>query len=133
MSNNSLQFTRPLSIVMILVSGFCIAGKNWLIKKGIDHEVVVIGNLILYIVSMAAYLISSRALRSSNPQAFVRAMYVSFMVKFFVVVIAAFIYIMMTRKNVNKPALGICAVLYIIYTVIETKALTRLLKQKKNA
>jgi hypothetical protein len=133
MSNNSLQFTRPLSIVMIIVSGFCITGKNWLIKKGIDYEVVVIGNLILYIVSMAAYLISSRAMRSSNPQAFVRAMYLSFMVKFFVVVITAFIYIMMTRKNVNKPALGICAVLYIIYTVIETKALTRLLKQKKNA
>ena len=133
MSNNSLQFTRPLSIVMIIISGFCIAGKNWLIKKGIDYEVVVIGNLVLYVVSMAAYLISSRAMRSSNPQSFVRAMYGSFMVKFFVVIIAAFVYIMLTKKNVNKPALGVCAVLYIIYTVIETKALTRLLKQKKNA
>lgn len=133
MSNNSLQFTRPLSIVMIIISGFCIAGKNWLIKKGIDYEVVVIGNLVLYVVSMTAYLISSRAMRSSNPQSFVRAMYGSFMVKFFVVIIAAFVYIMLTKKNVNKPALGVCAVLYIIYTVIETKALTRLLKQKKNA
>ena len=85
------------------------------------------------LVSLFAFLISNRALNASNPQAFVRAMYGSFMIKFFVVIIAAFIYIMQVKKNVSKPTLGIWAVLYIIYTVIETKALTRLLKQKKHA
>jgi hypothetical protein len=48
------------------------------------------------------------------------------------VIIAAFIYIMLAKKNVNKPALGVCAGLYIIYTVLETTRLTRLLRTKKN-
>ena len=53
--------------------------------------------------------------------------------KFFVVAIAAFIYIMVTKKNVNKPALFFCMGLYIVYTFFEVSSLLRVLKQKKNA
>jgi hypothetical protein len=49
------------------------------------------------------------------------------------VAIVAFIYIMTVKKNLSKPSLAACGILYIVYTFLETKALTRLLKQKKNA
>ena len=52
------------------------------------------------------------------------------MIKFFVCLIAAFIYFMLAKKNVNKPALIICMGLYIVYTVLEVAALQKLLKQK---
>jgi len=133
MNKTTLQLIRPLTTVIVITGAVSVFAKNWLAKNGIDYQVLLAGNLLLYFVSLFAFLISNRALNASNPQAFVRAMYGSFMIKFFVVIIAAFIYIMQVKKNVSKPTLGIWAVLYIIYTVIETKALTRLLKQKKHA
>jgi hypothetical protein len=74
-----------------------------------------------------------RSLNSSNPQSFVRAMYGSFILKFFVLVIAAFAYIMLAKKDVNKQALFTCMGLYLIFTFIEISALTKKMKQKKNA
>jgi len=133
MNKQRLSFIGPLVFVFAFITAFCLTGRSWLANYGLDADVIIIGNLVLFAVSLAAFLISSNSFRSSNPQSFVRAMYGSFMVKFFVVAIAAFIYIMMAKKNVSKPSLAACAVLYIIYTVLETRALTRLLKQKKNA
>lgn len=133
MNKNLFQFIRPLIFVFVLLTALFIAANDWLIKKEVSQDVLIGGNLILFIVSLTAFFITAKALRSSNPQAFVRAMYGSFIIKFFVLAIAAFIYIMMAKKNVNKPALVACAGLYIIYTGMETRALMKLLKQKKDA
>ncbi len=132
MNKTALQPIRPLFFVFIFVNVFALTGKRWMTGQGIHPEVLVIGNLLLFLVSLAAYLLTFRSLNSSNPQAFVRAMYGSFMIKFFLIAIAAFTYIMVAKENVNKPALLVCGVLYIIYTAVEIKALLQLLKQKKN-
>lgn len=133
MNNKPLAFIRPLIFVFTFIMAFSITGKSWLEKNGVDQLVLIGGNLLLFIVSLTAFFITFKALKSANPQAFVRAMYGSFMIKFFLIVVAAFIYIMIAKKEVNKPALVICGGLYIIYTAIETRALMKLLKQKKNA
>jgi hypothetical protein len=133
MSNATLQPIRPLFLIFVFLSAFFITGKSWLLKQGIQPEVAIVGNLILFAVSLTAFFITKKSFASSNGNAFVRAMYGSFMLKFFVLVIAAFIYIMIAKKNVNKPGLVLCAALYFIYTVIETRALMKMLKQNKNA
>lgn len=133
MNNKPLAFIRPLIFVFTFIMAFSITGKSWLEKNGVDQLVLIGGNLLLFVVSLTAFFITFKALKSANPQAFVRAMYGSFMIKFFLIVVAAFIYIMIAKKEVNKPALIICGGLYIIYTAIETRALMKLLKQKKNA
>ncbi len=133
MNKDLLRLLRPLLIIFILINAFAITGNNWLEKNSVDQSVLIAGNLLLFLVSLTAFLITYRSLRSSNPQAFVRAMYGSFMIKFFLIAIVAFVYIMIARKNVNKPGLIACGVLYIVYTVLETGALMKLLKQRKNA
>ena len=133
MNRNQYRDFRPVLFIFVFVTAFCITGKEWLAKKGISQDVLVIGNLLLFAVSLATFLLNLRSMRSSNPQSAVRAMYGSFMIKFFVLAIAAFIYIMLAKKNVNKPGLIICAGLYILYTFFETKSLMRLAKQKKDA
>jgi hypothetical protein len=127
-----LSSVRPLVYVFAFVTAFCLAGKSALAKNHIDSWVVIGGNAVLFFVSLFAFFITASAMRSSNPQAFVRAMYGSFMVKFFVVIIAAFVYIMIVKKDVSKISLGVCGLLYIIYTILETRGLNRLLKQHKN-
>jgi hypothetical protein len=133
MNQNSMASLRPMILVFILLNAFFIAGKNMLARWGVDQSVVIVGNLILFVVSLASFLLTRRSLASANPNAFVRAMYGSFMIKFFVCAIAAFAYIIAVKKEVNKPALIVCMGLYIVYTAIEVSALTKLLKRRKNA
>ena len=132
MKNNN-RLLLPFVILFIILNGFFISGKTWLAGKGINQEVLIAGNLILAIATVLSFWISYRAYQSSNPNASVRSLYGSFMVKFFLIIIAAFVYILFAKKNVNKPALIICAALYIVYTYMEVSVLTKLLKQKKNA
>jgi len=133
MNKSPLQHLKPILFIFVFITAFCITGKSWLAKHGIQQDVLLAGNFILFAVSILAYYVNHRSLKSTNPQASVRAMYGSFMIKFFVLAITAFIYIMMAKKNVNKPGLIICAGLYILYTVFETRALLKLLKQKKQS
>ncbi|MFN8292081.1 MAG: hypothetical protein U0U70_17640 [Chitinophagaceae bacterium] len=133
MNKSASKLIRPVLFIFVFVTAFAITGKRWLEKEGISQEVVIVGNLILFAVSMAAWYINIRSFRSSNPQSSVRAMYGSFLIKFFVIALAAVIYIMMARKNVNKPALMICAGLYVLYAGIETSALMKMAKLKKDA
>jgi hypothetical protein len=120
-------------LVFVLLNVFFLTGKDWLLKKGIDQDVLIIGNLILFIVTLVTFLITYRSLKAKNPNVFVRAMYGGFIIKFFIIAIAAFAYIMSTKKQVNKPALFACMGLYIVYTFFEVRSLFRTLKQSKNA
>lgn len=133
MNKAALQPIRPLILVFIVVSVFGIIGKDWLLKNGISQDLLIYGNLLLFGVTFGAYYINTRSLRSANPSAPVRGMYAGFMIKFFLIALAAFIYIMMAKKQVNKPGLIILAGLYIVYTALETKALMQLANAKKNA
>jgi len=133
MNRTSLRLLRPMILLFILLNAFFLAGKTWIINKGADQEVLIIGNLLLFFVSVITFLITYRSLQASNPNVFVRAMYGGFIIKFFAVAVAAFIYIMITKKNVNRPALFSCMLLYTVYTFIEVKTLLGILKQKKNA
>jgi len=133
MSNSSFRDFRPVLFLFTFVTVFCISGRSWLEKQGIDSAVVIVGNVLLFAVSLAASLLNTRSLQSSNPQSSVRAMYGGFMIRFFVLAIAAFIYIMMEKKQVNKAGLMICAGLYVLYSGFETRALLRMSKQNRDA
>lgn len=129
---NSLRPLWPSIAIFLLVTIVCVAfrqeGSTW----GWNFDVLLAGNLVVFIATLLSYLLLKRSLYAKNPQAFVRAMYGSFMVKFFIIVIAAFVYIMMEKKNVNKPALFTSLGLYFIYMFIEISVLTRLMRAKKH-
>lgn len=133
MRENKLKPIRPAIILFVALSGFFVAGKNLLNKWGFDQDVLIVGNVILFVITLLSYLISLRGFNTTNAQAVVRSVYGSVLMKFFVCIIAAFAYIMITKKNVNKPALFACMGLYLIYSFIEVSVLTKLSKQKKNA
>jgi hypothetical protein len=121
----------PFVLLFVILNCFFIAGKNLLIKYGTDQEVLIAGNLVLFLATALSFFVYLRSLNSVNTNASIRGMYGSFMIKFFVCLIAAFAYMLAAKKNVNKPALIICMGLYIVYTVIEVSSLQKLLKQKK--
>lgn len=121
----------PLLFLFILLNAFFLTAKDFLLKQGINQEVLIGGNLILFVATALSFYISYRSIRSTNPHASVRSLYGSFMIKFFIIVIAAFVYILTAKKNLNKPALFISMGLYLVYTVVEVASLQKLLRQKK--
>jgi len=127
---------RPfLSIVIlfIVLNAFFVTGKGLLDKWSVDQAVLIVGNLILFVITAISFFISVRGLKNPNPHAFVRSVYGSVMIKFFVFAIAAFIYIQSAKAAVNKPALIVCMGLYLVYTFLEVSVLTKLLRKKADA
>jgi hypothetical protein len=119
----------PIVFFFIITTGFFVSTKKLFERYEIDQEVVIIGNLVLFAVTFLSFLIGKKTFDSSNPQAFVRGIILGTMLKLLICAVAAFVYIMMFRENLNKMALVICMVLYIIYTFIEVTALKKLLKE----
>ncbi len=111
-----------LTSLIFLLSKFLFPGK------AVNYNVLIYGNLLLFIVSWISVRMSTRAVVHKNVQVFLRLVYGSFLMKFFVLAIAAFVYISIFKKEVNKAALFGCFGLYIIYTCIEVRSV---LKQSK--
>jgi len=133
MGKNKLKGFLPVILVFIALTGFFVSGKNMLQKWNADQDVLIIGNALLFIITLISFLLAQRGLKNPNPHAFVRSVYMSVMLKLFACIIAAFIYISLNRSNLNKTALFICMGLYLVYTFLEVSSLMKLLKQKKNA
>ena len=122
----------PVVIFFIALNGFFISGKNMLQRWNTDRDVLIIGNLLLFLITLSSFLLAQRGLKNPNPYAFVRSIYASVMIKLFVCIIAAAVYIAMYKTNLNKPALFICMGLYLVYTFMEVAVLMKLLKLKKH-
>lgn len=122
----------PLVLFFLALNGFFIAGDAMLRRWGADRDVLIIGNVLLFAITLVSFLVSSRGLRSTNTHAFIRSVYGSIMLKLFLCIIAAFIYIAVYQKNLNKPALFTLMGLYLVYTFMEVSILMKLLKQKPN-
>ena len=123
----------PILIIFTALNAFFISGKNLLGRWNADQDVLIVGNTFLLIITLLSYLLAKRGLSNPNPHAFVRAVYGSIMLKLFVCVIAAAIYIAIYKKDINKPAFFTLMGLYLVYTFLEVSVLTKALKQQKNA
>ena len=120
----------PIIFLFLVTSVLFVSSGKFLERKGFDPEVLLLGNLILFVVTALSFIIGKRSLASSNPQAFIRGIMMSTFLKLFICVIAAFIYIMTFRNSLNKPSLIACMILYIIYTFAEVAVLKKLLREK---
>jgi uncharacterized membrane protein YvlD (DUF360 family) len=128
-----LKNFRPTIIIFIILSAFFISGKAFLEKKGFNQDVLLVGNLFLFAVTALSFWMMANGMKTKNTSAFLRGVYGGIMLKLFSCLIAAFVYIMTMKKEVNKPGLFLCMGLYIVYTFIEVKALMKLSSSKKDA
>ncbi|MBD0367416.1 MAG: hypothetical protein ICV53_15115, partial [Flavisolibacter sp.] len=119
--------------LFILLNAFFIAGRNLLERWNADVDVLIIGNILLFTITLTSIFIARKGLRQNNSYVFLRSVYGSIMLKLFLCIIAAFIYIATFRKDLNKPALFTLMGLYLVYTFIEVSLLTKTLKQNTNA
>ena len=119
-SGNKALFTV---IYFFLLVNVCLFALQWFLPmSGINYKVLRLGNLLLFIVGCISVQMTVKALTDKNTQVFLKMIYGSFLLKFFAFALAAFIYISIFKKEVNKPALFGCLGLYVLYTIIEVRS-----------
>jgi len=132
MSKEIRRLFVPVVLLFIILNAFFLIGKNWLQKYGFSQNVLMMGNLILFLVTVISLYFHVKGFLHKNIQVFFRSVYGALMVKMLVCAAAVVIYALLSKPNLNKPALYICMALYFVYSFIEVRMLFRLLKQKKN-
>lgn len=133
MNKQALRNFFPAIMVFLVLNSVFLAIMKSLDGWGFDYTVLVVGNLLVFGISLLSYWMAVRGLTTKNSHAFFRWVYGSVMIKLFLLAGVAFVYIMMNRQGVNKPGLFFCMGLYIVYTFIEVSALMKVNKQKTNA
>ena len=122
----------PIILVYVLTTALFITGKRWATNWNVDTDILIIGNTVLVLATLVSFFLYQRSLSNNQPQAFLRYIYSGMFLKMIICLFAAFIYIAIAKKGVNKPALFGCMFLYFVYTFIEVSILLRLSKHQKN-
>ena len=117
-------------LLFIVLNAIFIASRGMLERWGASQNVLIGGNLLIFGLTFFSFVLAERGLQNKNPHAFVRAVYSSVLLKLFIGIIAAFVYIAIEKKNLNKPGLFTVMGLYLVYTFLEVRVLTRMLKKK---
>ena len=123
----------PILVIFTISSGLLVAFPALFTKMKVDTNVMLVGNLILFIATLISFYFYYRSLRNNRVAVFLRLIYGAMFIKMMICLVTAFIYIMVTGKNVNKGAIFGCMSLYLVYTFIEVAVLMKLSKQNKNA
>jgi Ni/Fe-hydrogenase subunit HybB-like protein len=118
--------TRPLWIVFVLVTGMLALSWKLLPSKNINPWVVFTANALLLGVSLLNIAYHRASLKKKNPQAVLRSVMASTMVKLFVLAALAMIYLLAAGSNRSVYAVILSMGLYIIYSWMETKILLQL-------
>ncbi len=128
---NTKVFTSIIILFFALAAVFSLL---WIFDKnsGVDYRVLMGGNLLLFFIGIVSLKMNTGAMKHQNTQGFLRLVYGAFLLKFFLIAIAAFIYIAIFKKGVNKPGLFGCFGLYFIYTFTEMRSVLKMSK-KPNA
>ena len=133
MTRNKRRPFFPIAVLFLAFNALFISGRNWLNKLNTDRDVLIVGNLILFVATILSFFLYTRALKNDKPHKFLKYIYGGMFLKMLICLIAAFIYIASYGQNVNKPAIFGCMFLYFVYTFVEVSILLRLSKQQKNA
>jgi len=129
MSNGSdRKIYLPVLYLFLGLSALFLLLQLVLPGTAVDYRVLITGNLLLFLVGWISLRMNVKAMKHQNVQVFLRLVYSSFLLKFFVLAICAFIYIFLFKKQINKPGLFGCFGLYFIYTFLEVRSV---MKQSK--
>ena len=129
---NLKKDTIVLLIIFIVINAVVLILNNlqmWV--PLIDYTVVLVANLLLFILTFISYLVHIKAVNNNNPYAFVRGVMMMMVVKLFVLGAAVVAYLYLFKETKNIPALLVGLLLYIIYSVIDVRAATKLSKHTK--
>lgn len=121
-------FIKPV-IVFISTSLLCLLLNSTLSAWKIDPLVIMGANLLLLIMSVIIISAMLKAMKNSNPNVFIRTVMGGTFIKLLILASAALIYIFVAGENRSVYGVVASLLLYVIYTVVETKTILQLNKK----
>jgi hypothetical protein len=95
------------------------------LSDAFTFSVIMIGNLVVFALSILSYAISGKFATSQNNGQFVRGVMGGTFLKFFLALIAGVVYIVLNRESIKIGDILGLMLIYIIYTTIETVFLAK--------
>ncbi len=122
----------PLTIAFVIISAILLFGRGWLQQLKTDVNILIGGNIVLFVATAISFFIHLKAIRNKNTQAFLRALYGSMLIRMMICLLAVLIYISIAGSAVNKTDVFGFMFLYFVYTFTEVAILMKLSKQNKH-
>jgi heme/copper-type cytochrome/quinol oxidase subunit 3 len=123
-------FLFQLTLLYAAFSLLLLGGHAFLLKRGIDREVLLISNTVIYVMSIIAFLLQQKAMQDKNPQVFIRAVMATMMIRMLVCVVAVVLYKFFSGDAFSSTAVFISLFFYLIYLAVEVAAIMKLNKNK---
>ena len=117
--------------LMMTLTLWAVGLLSWLTWSAV--QVTLLANVLLFGLTLFLFRRTYKSFSDPNPQVSIRAIISGFMIKFFVLTLAALLYIFLKRKALSLWGLGGAATLYVLYTIVEIRALLLLLKKGHHA
>lgn len=115
-------------VAFIVLNVMIVSGWNYLATHKMNPWVVLISNGVLCMVTLLNIAYHSASLQKSNPQAVLRSVMASTMIKLFVLAASVLVYLLAAGTSRSVYAVILSMGLYIIYSWMETKILLQLKK-----
>lgn len=100
------------------------------VKPKFDLLALEAGNVLMLLLAMFSYLMVGRQL-NGRPQAFVSGVYSATFLKILVCMFTILIYVVLNRKSLYVPIVFVFFGTYLVYSVVETIFLQRMVKASK--
>ncbi len=124
----SKNFAVVVIIIFVVLSGIFYALK--LSKPEYNFVELMVGNAIMALLSAGTYYFLKNQM-SGRPAAFVRGVSAATFTKLIVCMAAIMAYAFLNKDHLHKPSLFVLFGIYAVYTVAETRFLSKLAKETK--
>jgi hypothetical protein len=121
---NPITFAVFLPLTLLLLLLF-----KKIAQLNLDPLVLIVGNIILYIITVVALYFHQKGFADKNPNVFFRAVYASMLMRMFICIVAVVLYAILSGNDMNKFSLLLCFVFYFIYVFVEVRQIFSLLKK----
>jgi hydrogenase-4 membrane subunit HyfE len=125
-----IKYYNAILLFFAIFSALLVVFAKKLDANGFTSEVVIWGNIILFVVTLFSTFFLVNGLKASSTHHFIRSVYGSLMVKLFVCIIAIFVYVKVSA-TINKPSIFLLMGLYFVYAFLEIKSLNQLTRDLK--
>jgi hypothetical protein len=129
---NQKKLLLPALLVFLLLNALFIAGAAWFKPLLVHTEVLIIANLLFFVLGLVAFVFQLKALKATNPHAFVRHVMGGTFIKLLVGFAALGVYALAFKNLFNKPTAIGCMLIYIVYLVTDTMALSKVQKKQRH-
>lgn len=120
---------RPILILFVMVNLVGMSFYSNLSKSGLDTDILLVGNLFLFIITIFSYWMLLRGLKAKSTTAFLSSIYGSFIIKLAISGLLTVAYAKLKEANMNTPAIFSSLFLYLIYSFFEVKGLLAMIRK----